>query len=556
MLNSKMGGINMKIKTITKTLLALLSIGAVSCSESYLDVESKTESNTSNFYKTQNDAYRALIGCYDGWRQTSSNPGFAFYVASEVMGAECFGATGNTDGRGYQAVDRFDIAQSSSDLNLYEADWTRYYQGIYRCNELIKYEPQIEWKNETLHEIYIGECHALRAIMYFDLVRMFGNIPLLTVATEENVPQADPAEVYQVIFDDLQYAIDHIPANAYPKADAANNDGHVTKYAAEALYARAYLYYTGYYGATIEGVTKEKALACCEDVISSGEYALVSEYKNLWPAASAGIAEVGDAITLLGSYAGDGNSETILAMKFTNTQDYNGNNDSNRWQVMLGMRNLPVAPYGRGWGALTVNPQFVNQYEAGDTRKKASVIDIVNEGIVNADGFEASFKDQREYTGYVIKKYSPLCFADGTSAVKIDGSGGFQEQNHQDWVIMRYADVLLMAAELGSSSAQSYLDKVRARAGLQPVAVSKAAIMKERKFEFAFEAINYWDLLRQGVDYAAQQIATNGIDVLSGGNADKVVISAENIIAKKGLCQIPQNQIILSNGVLKQNAGW
>jgi len=359
-----------------------------------------------------------------------------------------------------------------------------------------------------------------------------------------------------VIFDDLQYAIDHIPANAYPKADAANNDGHVTKYAAEALYARAYLYYTGYYGATIEGVTKEKALACCEDVISSGEYALVSEYKNLWPAASAGIAEVGDAITLLGSYAGDGNSETILAMKFTNTQDYNGNNDSNRWQVMLGMRNLPVAPYGRGWGALTVNPQFVNQYEAGDTRKKASVIDIVNEGIVNADGFEASFKDQREYTGYVIKKYSPLCFADGTSAVKIDGSGGFQEQNHQDWVIMRYADVLLMAAELGSSSAQSYLDKVRARAGLQPVAVSKAAIMKERKFEFAFEAINYWDLLRQGVDYAAQQIATNGIDVLSGGNADKVVISAENIIAKKGLCQIPQNQIILSNGVLKQNAGW
>ena len=512
----------MKLSTITKTLLALLSLGIVSCSESYLDVESKTESNTSNFYKTQNDAYRALIGCYDGWRQTSSNPGFAFYVASEVMGAECFGATGNTDGRGYQVVDRFDIAQSSSDLNLYEADWARYYEGIYRCNELIKYEPQIEWKNEALQGIYMGECHALRAILYFDLVRMFGNIPLLTVATEENVPQAAPSEVYQVIFEDLQYAIDHIPANAYPKSDAANNDGHITKYAAEALYARAYLYYTGYYGASVEGVTKDKALAYCEDVISSGEYDLIPEYKNLWPAASAGIAEVGDAVTLLGTYAGDGNVETVLALKFTNTQDYNGNNDSNRWQVMLGMRNLPVAPYGRGWGALTVNPQFVNQYEAGDTRKKASIIDIVNEGIVNSDGFEASYKDQREYTGYVIKKY----------------------------------DVLLMAAELGSANAQSYLDKVRARAGLQPVPVSQTSIMKERKFEFAFEAINYWDLLRQGVDYAAQQIATNGIDVMSGGNADKVVIAAENIIAKKGLCQIPQNQIILSNGVLKQNAGW
>ena len=513
---------------ITKIkILVLSSFLLTACSESYLDVESKTESNTSNFYKTQNDAYRALIGCYDGWRQTSSAPGFSFYVASEVMGAECFGATGNTDGRGYHVVDRFDIAQSSSDLNLYETDWARYYEGIYRCNELIKYEPQIEWKNETLKGTYMGECHALRAILYFDLVRMFGNVPLLTVATEENVPQATPAEVYQVIFDDLQYAIDNIPADAYPKADAANNDGHITKYAAEALYARAYLFYTGYYGANIDGVTKEKALAYCEDVINSGEYDLVSEYKNLWPAASAGIAEVGDAETLLGTYAGDGNSETVLAMKFTNTQ-----------------------------GALTVNPLFVNQYEAGDARKKASVIDIVNEGIVNADGFDASYKDQREYTGYVIKKYSPLCFADGTSAVKIDGSGGFQEQNHQDWVIMRYADVLLMAAELGSNNAQSYLDKVRARAGLQPVAVSQATILKERKFEFAFEAINYWDLLRQGVDYAAQQIATSGIDVMSGGNADKVVISAENIKAKKGLCQIPQNQIILSNGVLKQNAGW
>lgn len=542
------------IKSIS--IFVILAWSFMSCTESFLNVESKTESNTSNFYKSQNDAWRALIGCYDGWRQTCSNAGFSFYVASEIMGAECFGGTGFTDGRGYQAVDRFDLSQSSSDLNLYETDWTRYYEGIYRCNEFIKYEDQIDWKSETLHRTYMGECHALRAILYFDLVRWFGNIPLLTVATDENLPQADPKDVYQVIFDDLQYAIDSIPAGAYPKTDAANNDGHITKYAAEALYARAFLYYTGYYQQTIEGVTKEKALACCEDIIRSGEYQLVPDYKNLWPAASAGIAQVGDVATLLGSYAGDGNSETILAMKFTNTQDYNGNNDSNRWQVMLGMRGLSAAPYGRGWGALTVNPQFVNQYEAGDLRKKASIIDIVNEGIVHSNAFNDSYKDQREYTGYVIKKYAPLCFADGTSASKIDGSGDFQIQNHQDWVIVRYADVLLMAAELGSDHAQQYLDQVRSRAGLQPVPVTHENIMKERRFEFAFEGINYWDLLRQGIDFASQEIATSGIDVMSGGNPDKVVISAQNIVAKKGLSQIPQNQIIRSSGVLKQNPGW
>ena len=536
--------------------VGLLAMIMTSCSDSFLDTASKTESNTESFYKTQNDANRALIGCYDGWRQTSSNPGYGFYVASEVMGAECFGATGNTDGRGYQVTDRFDISQSSSDLNLYEADWARYYEAIYRCNELIKYEEQINWTDETVHATYMGECHALRAILYFDLVRWFGNIPLLTVATQDNVPQADPAEVYQVIFSDLQYAIDHIPANAYPKADAENNDGRITKYAAEALYARAYLYYNGYYGKDIEGVTREKALACCEDIIKSGEYALVPEYKNLWPAASAGIAEKGDATTLLGTYAGDGNAETVLSMKFTNTQDYNGNADSNRWQVMVGMRSLNAAPYGKGWGAMTVNPLFVNSYEAGDLRREASVIDIVNEGVASVDGFDASYSDWREYTGYCVKKYSPLCFADGTSASKIDGSGDFQTQNHQDWVIIRYADVLLMAAELGSSSAQAYLDQVRSRAGLQSVAATKANIMKERKYEFAFEAINYWDLLRQGVDYAASQIATNGIHVMSGGIDDIVVISAQNSISKQGLSQIPQNQIPLSNGVLKQNAGW
>lgn len=545
----------MKLKNITCVAAALLSAGFPSCSDSFLDTESKTESNTDSFYKTQTDANRALIGCYDGWRQVSSNPGIGFLVASEVMGAECFGGTGNTDGRNYQVIDRFDQSQSTSDLNIFEQDWESYYAGIFRCNSLIEKEGQIAWDDETTRATWMGECHALRAIMYFDLVRLFGNIPLIETPTSDNVPQATQEEVYQLIFSDLQYAIDNIPADAYPKSKAAENDGRISKYAAEAIYARAYLFFTGYTGGSIEGVTKEKALEYCEDVIASGEYGLVSDFKNLWPAASAGIADVGDATTLLGTYAGDGNSETILAQKFTNTQDYNGNQDSNRWQVMVGMRSLNHAPYGKGWGAMTVCPAFFNSYEANDTRKEASIIDLTSEGVTAEDAYEASFLGQREYTGYSVKKYSPICFADGTSASKIDGNGDFQTQNHQDWVIMRYADVLLMAAELGSSNAQSYLDQVRKRAGLESVSVTRENIFKERKYEFAFEGINYWDLLRQGVDYAASQIAGE-TNVKSGGVDDVVYIQAQNIIAKKGLCQIPQNQITRSAGVLKQNDGW
>lgn len=533
----------------------MLSAGFTSCSDSFLDTESKTESNTESFYKTQTDANRALIGCYDGWRITSSTPDIGFLVTSEVMGAECFGATGNTDSRKYQVIDRFDQSQSTSDLNIYEQDWENYYAGIFRCNSLIEKEGQIAWDDETTRATWMGECHALRAIMYFDLVRLFGNIPLFETPTSDNVPQATQEEVYQLIFSDLQYAIDNIPADAYPKSKAAENDGRISKYAAEAIYARAYLFFTGYTGGAIEGVTKEKALEYCEDVIASGEYGLVPEFKNLWPAASAGIAEVGDAATLLGTYAGDGNSETILAQKFTNSPYYDGYNGTNRWQVMVGMRSLNHAPYGKGWGAMTVSPAFFNSYEANDTRKEASIIDLASEGVTAEDDYEASYLGQREYTGYSVKKYSPICFADGTTACKIDGSGDFQTQNHQDWVIMRYADVLLMAAELGSGNAQSYLDQVRKRAGLEPVSVTRENIIKERKYEFAFEGINYWDLLRQGVDYAASQIAGE-TNVKSGGVDDVVSIQAQNIIAKKGLCQIPQNQITLSAGVLKQNDGW
>ncbi|WP_300729284.1 RagB/SusD family nutrient uptake outer membrane protein [uncultured Bacteroides sp.] len=541
-------------------------LGMTSCSDSFLDVSSKTESTTGTFYKDEQDAYRALIGCYDGWRQTSSAMGISFYVGAEIMSGECFGGTGNGDARNYQVIDRFDISQSPADLNLYETDWKNYYAGVYRCNELISREEQVKWKDENSKRgTYMGECRAIRALLYFDMVRLWGNIPLLDTPTSENVPQADPKDVYNLIISDLKYAVENIPADAYPKANSAQNDGHITKYAAEALLARVYLFYTGYYGVEPEGLTKNDALAAVEDVIASGEYSLVPEFKNLWPAASGGIAEIGDMTTLYGTYAGDGNSETVLAMKFTSSQDYDGNNDSNRWQVMVGMRSLNSAPYGKGWGAMTVNPKFVAEFGAGDTRRQASIIDLAAEGITELKDFNTSYKDQREYTGYTVKKYSPLCFADGTSASKEDGSGDFQTQNHQDYVIIRYSDVLLMAAELGSPNAQDYFDQVRKRAytsegQLSPnyssLNATKENILKERRLEFAFESINYWDVLRQGIDYAANHLAVTDQAVESGGNPDVVNISADRIRATQGLSQIPYNQITLSNGVLKQNPGW
>jgi hypothetical protein len=121
-----------------------------------------------------------------------------------------------------------------------------------------------------------------------------------------------------------------------------------------------------------------------------------------------------------------------------------------------------------------------------------------------------------------------------------------------------------MAAELGSPSAQTYFDNVRRRAytsgttlssAYSQLTVTKENIMKERRLEFAFESINYWDLLRQGVDYAAEKLALEA-QVFSGGTPEVIQINADRIRATKGLSQIPYNQITLANGALKQNPGW
>ena len=537
------------MKKLNIFLIFVAIIDLTSCSESFLDVDPMTEVLDNNFYKTAADAEMALIGCYDGYQRTSSNGNPAFYVMSEILSDNCFGGTGHTDGRAYQAIDRFNLAESPADNNIFNGTWADYYAGIFRCNTLIQKLDGIEFGEETTTRNRIeGEAKFLRAKMYFDLVRLFERVPLLEEPTTENVPQAEPSETYRLIVGDLKFAAANIPADAYPKENAEENDGRATSHAAKALLARVYLFYTGYYGQNDLGITQEEVLNGLEEVIGSEEFGLIEDYSTLWPAASY-VPNPEDTTLDKSAYAGMGNKEVVFAQKFNNTQNYNGMLDGNRWLVMMGMRNTNYSPYGRGWGACTVNPRLVNEFANNDERKSASVIDIQGEGIAP----EFDIKDQREYTGYTVKKYTPTALPDGTSDT--GGENDFQISQDQDFIVIRYADVLLMAAELGSSNAQEYYDLVRTRAGLTSRPVSQQNLMEERKFEFAFEGLRYWDLLRQGLDVAATTIAQTE-NVLSGNAPDQIVITAENIRKTRGFMQIPNTQITLSNGVLTQNEGW
>lgn len=561
------------IRTIITSAVAVAALGGAlsGCTDSFLDVTSKTDNNSESI-TTPEQAESLLYGCYDGWKRTSSDDTWGFYVVSEMMSDECFAGTGATDAPNYCVVDRFDQGQHPTSVQLLSTAWQSYYTCIGRCNTLIKFAEgdQIDWASDAERNQLLGECRLIRALCYFDMVRMWENIPLMKSPDDDaNQPQADPADVYALIIDDLKFAMANIPADAYPKSQMTTNEGRMTCYAAAGILARVYLYYTGFYGQEHPSCTKADAVGALETVISSGEYNLLDNFASLWEPASS-VSMPGDTEEWDPSQTTYQrlNREVILQMQFSYTDDrYNNSYEKagNAWLVLFGLRKINCSPYGTGWGAGTVNPRFYKSFAETDPRRNASIIDIEGEGVLDNlsagtfDNRADYLRDHREYTGYAIKKYIPTCWANGFSTIpEHHSTGTVMEYQMAPYIILRYADILLMAAELGgtpSLDAKSALDAVRDRVGMPHVAVTKENIMNERKYEFAFESMRYWDLMRQGIEVTANAVAEN-TTVLTAGREVNYTVSADNVRTKRGLMQIPADQISLSGGVLKQNPGW
>ncbi|MCK9208555.1 MAG: RagB/SusD family nutrient uptake outer membrane protein [Salinivirgaceae bacterium] len=553
------------METIKIFAFAFIVLFISACGDDFLSTEPITDKTDGNYYSTPQEAQEALVGCYDAlqliWDGAKGvNTGLvAMPVAADVMSDLCFGGTGAGDGDGYPMMDEFDQTVSPADINMFEGNWIIYYKGIFRCNTLIGKLDQVNWgRDSSLRPQIEAEARFLRAFFYFDMVRMFERVPLLTKPTNDNVPQADPDDTYALITSDLLFAVENgndLPYNQIPTTDY----GHTNKWAAESLLARVYLYYTGYYGKPdlVGAVTQTQALAYLEDVITYSGHGLLSNFSDLWPAAAnSAAADSGKRISQ-NTYAGETNKEVVFAIKYTYTSDWNGNTDGNHWLVMNGLRNASWAErgYGSGWGACTVPPEVYNNWDPADTRRDASIIAIEEEGV----GYTTKeIKDVKEYTGYFTKKYIPTCDSTGTTSVDGLGLGNFMISQFQDYFCSRYADVLLMAAELGSPNALSYVNDVHTRAGLTPLSsVDKDVIYEERKNEFAFEGIRYWDLLRYDntLSYAANKVSYQGT-VKTGNVEVEKKINGNNLIKTRGLFQIPSNQITLSDKVLTQNPGW
>lgn len=551
-----------------KILLFLLAIGLLSSCEKFLDTESFDKKNTGNFPVTVADANSMLTGIYSSLNAAISDAQHSHFYMAELASDDRFGGGGEND-RDMQGLDHLMNTQPDRFLSF----WSARYQGIFRANMALESIDNITgWTNEAQKQQLLGEVYFLRALYYFELSQLFGEVPLLTTTLVTNVPKASAEETYGVITEDLKTAIEIMPSSPYSSIAS----GHATKWAAQALLARVFLFYTGYYNQTElplasgGAVTKTEVVRWLEECISDSGHDLVEDFRNLWPYSNVFTKEdypYAQDNNL--NYAGDGHKETVFAVKFGTLVDW-GNDYmlgySNQMNLHFSLRSnngqAGTFPFGQGWGAGPVNSSLWNawrQAEPTDIRRTGSIINVE----ADLDSYIYGADNQMEETGFWQKKYIAVtAFDEGelipSYAILADAAqADYQLAHTQDLVLIRFADVLLMHSELTESDLN--LNRVRARAELPEINYSLAALKRERRWELAFEGLRYFDLMRwqDAADALALQegvaIKNKGIDTqmraFGGGYRSRFE-------ATGGFWPIPTSQIALSDGVLTQNKGW
>lgn len=554
---------------------------AASCGDKYLDTENLYGKSLESYYKTPTDIEEAIAGVYNAIYTSNvhSNEAMAASLMSDMMLAG-----GGADDKSAKWADNFEDPQDDT----YRDMWTQCYNGISRANAIIEKtadadfsiyfdspEEALQYKKQA-----IGEALFMRAFFYFRLAKFFGGVPLIvTIDTPRDIPRASYSETFAQITSDLKLAIETLPATSFPAIPTAEY-GHANKWVAEAYMARVYLFYTGYM-TNIEGQsTTELPLVdggslgasdvtvYLDDCIAKSGYKLTSDFRNIWPysyinksanddtvlpwAATEDLSWVGqDGAS---PTFGTGNYETMFMQRFS-FGDWgwdNGNIYTNRFCLFTALRDNSLVPFGQGWGWCTVNPKLWNEWDNADPRKVGSILQV-GQAAQATDGYEGDKGDHE--TGYFNKKYTALQHggADGTKGMFIQlynwGNDDMQLMHAQDFIFMRYADVLLMHSEITETA--TGMNAVRARAGLSPVGYSLDALKEERLHELSFEGLRWFDIVRWGdVD-----TAFNGtINVRNSGVPATYQVNYRS--ETKGLVSIPETEIRLGNGIYEQNPGW
>jgi starch-binding outer membrane protein, SusD/RagB family len=550
-------------------ILPLLLMGFSAC-DSVLDTTDLMNKTNENFPSKPADIESMCAAVYQPMAQEQ----FGEFFISTIASDEAFGG-GGPDDIMTAAMDNLNKNQD----NMLASTWTNYYSGIYRANRLIENIDKVKFIFNKDKNQLKGEAYFMRAWYHFSLARIFGEVPVMTTSEKVILPKAPVAKLYGQIASDLKYAIDSLFDKDYTRdIQKTSFLGHANIGAAQALLARVYLFYTGYYQTDVlplangQSLSKQEVITYLEQVVFGG-YELAKDYRTLWPYTNS--FTVKDYLYTKGQnllWKGeDGlNLETVFAIKFGNLGAF-GNSAMNAVNTAFGLRNQDelnknTFPFGPGWGQGTVNTRLVDKWkteEPTDPRIKMSILDVDDkaEGIVKYnDGGWSQMHD----THHFIKKYTPIMAKVGSKLYPsytmpmYGASEKPYERESQDIVLIRFSDVWLMLSELNEST--EGINMVRQRVGLPIVnAYSFEALEKERRHELAFEGVRYFDLLRWYRKDAGKILFDNqnGVSVLNSKVKSAMSFDFVSRFNKTGgFWPIPAREISLSKGILVQNPGW
>ncbi|MEO7991803.1 MAG: RagB/SusD family nutrient uptake outer membrane protein [Chryseolinea sp.] len=495
-------------------LYSLLSFFTVSCSDSFLDVPVQggvtPASDPGLPLRLVTGVYSSLLQG-DSWGNGDVHS-FAFVSVTSIMSDDADkGSTGSDQAVPVGDIDNFTLTSTNK---FCESLWNGHYNSIGAANIALEVlnDPSVDPEQR---DILMGEMRFIRGYLYFNLVRMFGGVPLaLRVPINAEDAKTDPAfnvradttAVYNSIAEDLQFAIDRLPL----KAQAIK--GHATKGAAQALLAKVCMYRGQW----------NKVFSLTDQVISSNQYSLLDDYATVW------------------RQAGDNSNESLFEIQ---TGEFNNSNlNISNYTAPQGPRSGGKGGWNDlGWGFNDPSLSLINAYEPTDLRKEATIIFIDNsgthKGTVLWDGFRVPSSDSVQNLYYNYKAY--------TSEAKEKYANPTDKDRPKNIKILRYADVLLMYAEAalhtGLGDADAKLNLVRDRAGLSPKSgITIDDVWQERHVELAMEHDRFWDIVRQG--RAAQVMHDSGKANFEEG--------------KHELLPIPNSQILLSNNQLEQNPNY
>jgi hypothetical protein len=483
----------MKIYKLKKVIICIVTtLSTVSCGDDFVYVEPNFETSD-NFFNIKEDYESALIGAYDALQPTFWNVLLGEIASDNTLAG---GDPDKIDGPDTHSVDNMNPNDKN---NLLRSIWKWNYAGLNRANYILEFKDNIDFDGK---DNIIGQAYFLRAYFAFELVKWFGNVPLLTSnssgtlrISNYRIKPGDQYTINRVKDIETTYSlIEEDLKDAIAKLEVSQSyEYQIGKGAAQALLGKVYLFHGKY-----DETKFDLAANVLEDVIKSNKYYLVADYNKIF------------------ENENENNEESLFEIQYSNETGVEWSclqcGNGNVAVGYSGVRDYPgIAPFFfAGYGYNTPTQEVVDEFETGDLRKDVAILDIVDWASKN-EGVDYTLS--RGETGYYNRKYIPR-------KENYTTHGNFALNNPNNYRAIRYADVLLMAAEAfnrktlpDDTKAKEYLNRVRRRAfgvtdASHDVTLTGTfltnAIYHERRVELVGEGHHFFDLVR--TERAAQEI--------------------------------------------------